>query len=287
MHWPPDHPILTDAPLRARMGGVAEVLTDWRLGSVLRHVAGRRIAVRVETADGPGVLKVFASPRARGAARRLRLLLGSHAAAVVPAIRGVDRAGHVLVTGWVGGVPLHELDGDRFVDACHGAGGALRRLHGSGARLDRTWTCHDEVAHLRRTLPQSLAHLLPLAMRVAAPLATSPLVSAHRDFHLKQAVAAPGGVRLIDLDDAAQAPAALDVGNFLAHLRADQALGTRSAAATGAARRAFLTGYGERCEHDERWEWLALLRLAGLAVTRESGREAAHALARATEEMAA
>ena len=76
--------------------------------------------------------------------------------------------------------------------------------------------------------------------------------------------------RWIDLDDAAMAPAGLDVGNFVAHLRRDHAFGLRGADETRDAIEGFLDGYGEAPADLAAWERLSLIRLAGLATSRHN-----------------
>lgn len=103
--------------------------------------------------------------------------------------------------------------------------------------------------------------------RAAPPAHAKRLVPAHRDFHDGQILAAGGGLVLVDLDTACHAPAELDVGNFLAHLRLRALEGND--ARWGRINSAFLSGYAESAGHDAiepgrlRWyEAGALLRLA-------------------------
>ena len=94
----------------------------------------------------------------------------------------------------------------------------LARLQACGVLLDREWTA------LRESTPCP-ADSGPGGTAWSPPPPDAP-VPAHRDLHAAQVVVAPGAVRLIDLDEAAMAPAGLDVGNFLAHLDRDAALGS-------------------------------------------------------------
>lgn len=285
MLWPPDHPARRDAALEPWLDGAAEICPEGRFQSTLRHLAGRRVAVRVTTPSGPLVLKVFATPRARGNHRRLTLLAGSRAAGLVPHSRGADASGHVALIEWAVGSPLDRLTGGRLIAGCAVAGEALARLHGSGAVLDRRWTAEHEVALLRRQAVRATAPLMDTAAEVARRLADEPLVSAHRDLHPPQVVVGWEGVRLIDLDDAAMAPAALDVGNFVAHVRHSAVIGACSPAIAAAAASAFLAGYG-RIEGDmEAWSWLSMVRLAGLAESRHGRPDWTRRLLRAAREI--
>lgn len=76
-------------------------------------------------------------------------------------------------------------------------------------------------------------------------------------------------LRFIDLDDAAMAPRGLDVGNFVAHLRKQAAIGQRwPPAVIDVAISAFIDGYGTPRDNLECWERLSLAPLAALAETR-------------------
>jgi Ser/Thr protein kinase RdoA (MazF antagonist) len=144
----------------------------------------------------------------------------------------VGPAGHAGLLEFVPGKPLRELSGQAFVAACEQVGLALARLQASDAELDRVWTAQDEIDHLQR-------HRGSHGRCWRSPGGRS-VVPAHRDLHLAQVVVAAGAVRLIDLDDATMAPAGLDVGNFLAHLDQEGAVGNRpgdEVAAAAAARR--------------------------------------------------
>ena len=286
MQWPPDHPALADAALAPWIGGAAELCPAGRIDATLRHLPGRRIAVRVRTPLGPAVLKVFANPRARGNHRRLARLAASGAAGLVPRSHGADASGHVALAEWVPGTPLDRAEGGRLIAGCAVVGEALAALHRSGAELDRRWASGEELALLRRQSVPLTAVWMTTAAHVAERVAGEPLVSAHRDFHPSQVVLGGEGVRLIDLDDAAMAPPALDVGNFVAHIRRAGVIGVHPPAIAAAAASAFLAGYG-RVEGDvEAWAWLSMIRLAGLAQARHGRPDEARLLLRAAAETA-
>ncbi len=270
MHWPSEHPVHQDGSLAGLIDAADELCPDARAGHVLRHVPGRRMAVFVDTSDGPGVLKMFATPRARGNHRRLAMLAGTSASPCVPTSRGCDRTGHVGLVSWQPGRTLHDLTDDEWASGCAGAGAALAMLHASGATFDRAWSAADECEHLRRFADGPEGGLIARADSLGERLDGDELVSAHRDFHPKQVVIDAGDPHLIDLDDAAMAPAALDVGNFLAHLTQEAVLGLRPRRAVDTARAGFLESYGDIDADIEVWEWLTLLRLAALARTRHA-----------------
>ena len=268
MHWPVDHPANTDPALRTWAEGAQELCPEASVVTVLRHLPGRRVASLVETTRGRGVLKVFASPRARGNHRRVGSLRCSSAGHLVPEPWGVDDAGHVSLVAFIVGQVFDCLDDDRFVKTAEVAGRALRKLHDSGAVLDRTWTVDNELRLLVKTATATTQTCVDLAVARVAHLAGEPLVSTHRDCHSKQLVSTATGVCWIDLDDAAMAPSGLDVGNMVAHLRRDRLLGKRSPTVSVQAIASFRSGYGETASDLDSWEQLSLVRLAGLEDTR-------------------
>ena len=216
------------------------------------------------------VIKVFASPRARGNHRRLEALARAGLTDVVPASLRVDDSGHVGVLDYRPGTVLDSVDDATFVPACAAAGRTLARLHASSAPLDRVWGHDAETAQLLRRAPASTRARAERAAALPVDEA-APLVCTHRDFHPRQVVVDDGRpvrVAFIDLDDAAMAPAGLDVGNMTAHLRREAVCGRRTRAVAEAAIEAFLSGYGAPPADLVTWEVLALTRLAGLAETR-------------------
>ncbi len=266
--WPADHPLITDPALREWADGVREVGADLLPVRMLRYLPGRRVTSLCQSATGElFVVKVFAGPRARGNERRLQALAATMGNAV-PEPRGCDAAGHVAVIRWQPGTVFDQLDDAPFVAAAASIGRVLRALHGSGAVLDRTWAWHDEIALLERRLSADLRGELEQLRAATAHLAEAELAPAHRDFHPRQVVIGRDGPALIDLDDAAMAPQSLDLGNFVAHLLRDAAIGERSWWATNEALSAVVDGYGGAADDHELWVRLALLRLAGLAETR-------------------
>ena len=273
MPFPADHPAVLDPALAEWAAGLDEAVPEAAPGHVLRHLPGRRIAVLTEAAGKSVVVKVFASPRARGNARRLLALAVTPVADLVPAVVGCDHAGHVLaVTYREGTIPDH-LPDSTYAGHFADIGRALRALHDSGAELDREWGRDEEVAQLVRRHVWATAQLVHDLDATTLWLRDLPTVPSHRDFHPRQVVVTPdGGIALIDLDDAAMAPRGLDVGNMLAHLVRERVTGRRPAAVTAAATAAFLDGYGSSDDLDPRameaWTTLSLVRLAALAETR-------------------
>jgi hypothetical protein len=275
MQWPEDHPLHLDGALAVHRDAASSlcdsVVPGARLVEELRSVAGRRVVSLLLDGDRFVVCKVFKSPRARGNHRRLTELKRSPAAPIVPQTLGVDSTGHVWLVEHLAGSTWDECDDDRFVGAADTLGRALRSLHTSGAELDRAWTIDDELTQLTRRAPEATAAAVAdICVRVERLGACrGPLVSGHRDCHPKQAVVDDGGtVRWIDLDDAAMAPAGLDLGNMIGHLWRDLVLGRRPVEVCAAAIDGVLAGYAAIPEDLELWVELSMLRLAGLATTR-------------------
>jgi hypothetical protein len=275
MHWPADHPLETDDALRPFEPAAAGLADGSRVIRVLRHLDRRRVATLIEReSDGrKAVLKVFASPRARGNHRRLRVLAASSAASIVPTSLGVDRQGHAHLVSYHPGRELVELSDADFVNGCRQVGVALRRLHDCGAVLDRSWGWPQESAQLARQALPSTRGAVDQLLDAAPDMDAADWVCAHRDCHPGQVIVEPtGDVRWIDLDDSAMAPRSLDVGNMVAHLRRENLRGARDVEVAAAAERHFLDGYraasAVALTDLDRWIDIAMLRLAALAAAR-------------------
>ncbi|MCM6764291.1 hypothetical protein NB037_17885 [Rathayibacter sp. ZW T2_19] len=212
-----------------------------REGAVVVHRPGRRAVVR--SADGRSFLKVLRPHAAPG-------VVAAHASAEVFAagfdlprvlhraddpdglVRFAALPGRTLLE--VGSDPRTTPERWRAVWERWAEGWALLPPapaelpeHGPAAESDvvATW-----AAHAATQLPaHERAQVLAAAARVSESLVAAPaepLVLAHRDLHDKQLLAADdGSLALLDLDTAARAEAALDLGNLRAHLRLRTAQG--------------------------------------------------------------
>lgn len=149
------------------------------------------------------------------------------------------------------GVWLPELVEDEFVAGVEAAGNALRKLHTSSLRVPERYGVDDEIRLLERWVAlfgEFHPHLNRLALEtlafVRAGLERSRTFEptlAHRDFYEKQILIDSGRVIMVDFDTLCQSDPAIDIGNFLAHLKlaALQREGQLSQA-----EEAFLEGYG-------------------------------------------
>jgi len=292
MRWPADHPVRTDPALQPWADNAAAVAAGWTGLTVLRHLPGRRSATLVERAGQRAVLKVFASPRARGGARRLAQLEGSSAAGIVPSLLGTDPDGHALMVTYHEGTELDQLPDEAFIAGCRTLGARLRELHDCGVEPDRRWGWRREVELLSRNNDLFDVPAVLVARGLGPDLDGGDWVCAHRDCHPRQAVFdAAGRGRWIDLDDVAFAPRALDIGNMIAHLRRECLRGRRRAAVVTSAEQQFRDGYDVSGTVSQRqldgWTDVATLRLAVLAVTRHGDPELSRQLLGAVHEVSA
>lgn len=157
------------------------------------------------------------------------------------------------------------------------AGRALAWLHGIPVEgpPPPDWTLADETATLRDALaraggarPDLAARLAALGDDLAAALAALPAVpptGIHRDFYPHQVILDGTRAWLLDLDLFARGDPAIDIANFIAHLRE---LGLRShgnAQALAGQERAFRLGYSEIASAPPDPERIALLARVSLA----------------------
>ena len=234
---------------------------------VLRHKPGRRclIGYHLQTGGGEGLerLVVLGKVRAKGLDGRSfttqKLLFqrtpqasGNHDLRVAEPLGVIPELDMWLqrrIPGRTLTTLLGHPDAGRFVVA---AARALRKLHQTGVPAQRRHTLSDELSNLVRRLEQvaaarpawaaRLARLAAACCRRAEVMDRAPTASVHRDFYPDQVLVAGDGVYLLDFDLYAEGDPALDVGNFLAHLR-ELAIRRGDAAALAAEEQAFLRTY--------------------------------------------
>jgi aminoglycoside phosphotransferase (APT) family kinase protein len=281
--------------------------------TVVRHKPGRRCLLRYEVrvgADGEERRetlygKVFASGRGAQVYERLRVVAA--AAACGPDVAIPEPVGYVaplklLVQRAVPGEPAHQslLDGDESLAA--GIADALHALHESGVALDRRHDLDDELAPLAgrverlaaldRRLASAARRCLELA-RLRAELPWSWRARpVHRDFYHDQVLVRADGLSILDWDDAAMAEPAVDVANFLAHLRLLALQTTGTPEALDGVSAAFADRYRQLdADLDPDLVRLlagtTLLRLAGIHLPRPRGRLLARRLLEQSEHLLA
>jgi aminoglycoside phosphotransferase (APT) family kinase protein len=208
--------------------------------TVVRHKPGRRCLLRYDVRVGLDrdarretfYGKVFASGRGSQVHERLRAV--ASVAACGPQVSIPEPVGYVrplklLVQRAVPGEPCDSrlLAGDKALAAR--IANALHSLHESSARLERHHRLGDELAPLAGRVER-----LAAASSVLAPRARRCLElverragrswswrsrPVHRDFYHDQVLVHDEGLSVLDWDDAAMSEPAVDVANFLAHLR--------------------------------------------------------------------
>ncbi|MGH9943245.1 MAG: phosphotransferase, partial [Pyrinomonadaceae bacterium] len=208
----------------------------WRVG-------GRNVAVLKAYVSGD-YEAARANARAFESRGRLRLaqLLGDS-----------DRRG-VLAFEWLEGKPLSGMISAPDFDpsAIATVGAALVELHaqhpGNLVRLERK----TEAAGLLRLARwmgdvwPRLAHQADdLASRIADQLLAAPSVCTpiHGDFYARQVLVADGMAAILDLDRAAYAEPAQDLGKFIAHVERDSLRGDFSPNRAAQIKEALLEGY--------------------------------------------
>jgi hypothetical protein len=261
--------------------------------AVVRHKAGRRCTLSYALSDGSRVFgKTYATRRARRVYESTRLLAA--AGAPVPAALGWDERDDLIVLAPLAGAPVARriAAGDEEIGVA--AAQLLHRLHTCGVSLARRHELADELRPLQDRV-ESLSAAAPFAaaparrcLGLAGAGAELPwqwrAFPSHRDFYEDQLVLGPGGLVVLDADDAAMSEPALDVANFSAHLRL---LGMRrdvDAPGPAAVRRAFLRRYSALDPGLDRrlvvfLEGTTLLRLAEIHLERAGANFAERLLA--------
>ena len=302
----PQLAVLTDpaqiAPVLAQARG-ERVLID--SVAVVRHKPRRRCTLRLDLAVGPPgaerlerlYAKTYSSERAPRVYRSLRSM--SQAKAFGPTVTVPEPVGclealktvlHREVKGQPAGPAL--LAGDEELSARIAT--AIHTLHTCDVQLDRDRSLADEVSALRGrvdALAEASPSLAEPARRcLAASEAEAARVTAwrrrpvHRDFYPEQILVQGSRLAVLDLDDVAMSEPALDVANFLAHLRLLD-LEHGCSGAVDAAASAFLARYMELDPALDPslvrlLEGATLLRLACIHLPREDGEQLAKSLLR-------
>jgi Ser/Thr protein kinase RdoA (MazF antagonist) len=201
--------------------------------AIVRHKAGRRCTLRYDVLIGsrrrPERLfgKTFASERGPRVHKTVAAIAAARACgeAALPEPVAYVRPLKLLLQRGVPGVPVRSslLAGDR--DLVVAIAEVLAALHASGVELDRRHGLADELDVLRSRLEQ-LARDRPRARQCLARIQAAALTPlewrlrpVHRDFYHDQLLVDGGRLAVLDFDDAAMSEPAVDVANFLAHLR--------------------------------------------------------------------
>ena len=215
---------------------------------VLAWKPERRAVFRVTRGDTPIAL---VKCHARSAAAQ------SHAASLAlaalpfttPTVRGVNARRGVLAYDWIAGTPLTHASVSPT--QCVEAGRLLAQLHATrpSGLADRAPGQAERLRSALGTLAVILPDAFDRAMRALDALAVrrdprGPTVPVHGDFYVKQLLATPDGLALLDFDEAAMADAHDDLAIFLAHVERDVARGVLAEARGEEIADAFVDGYG-------------------------------------------
>ena len=225
----------------------------------------------------PAAMYRFTLPRSFGSRPELQLSL-------LEAVPGEAQIGPVLKARLRGRPAPDALPLEEMVATC---GYVAALLHGSGVELGRARTLDDELAGLRSQIAMARQFVPSFGdraqswlERIAALAEQSEplkLCLSHGDFKHEQLLFDGAGSGLVDFDAMCQAEPALDLGKFLAHLRAEarkiQARASVSSPLGEELAEQFLRAYvraaGDQVEDERRlrirttlYETIALLRLA-------------------------
>lgn len=219
----------------------------------LAYKPGRRFAGAVLGAGGErAVLKLY-SRSAYAARAWAEGMLASSAGMRTPSLLGRSDRHRAVLLEWLPGAMLGDLLRAPALptSALTLAGAALAELHAQPAGGFETRRV-DAGARGLAALADTLGFLLPerasavtgQALRLSEQLsAPGDLVPVHGDLHAKQLVLDGDRIGLLDLDRAALAPRAEDLGNLFAHIERDEVLGRLPPGRSDEVAQALLAGY--------------------------------------------
>jgi len=270
----------------------------WRVVGVdvVKHKLGRRcsLAYTVEGPSGRGRLFAKTFKNDRGASIFVNMAKFAQAIAqkelVVPRPLGYLPDIKLLVTEFLEGqsmaVALYE---GRSEEPARRMATAIAVLHGCGVACARKWNPAKEIRNTAEWVtglygrspaaPGRGRVLLQALESWSGLLPSDPETPVHRDFYPEQIWDCGCATALLDLDDTRSGDPAMDLGNFLAHLRLRPMQFPETARGCERARPAFLDEYlrlrpdqEEDRSFQERvrfYEATALLRLSGVYGARD------------------
>jgi aminoglycoside phosphotransferase len=249
---------LTTLPLLAGRSGTLDRLVG-RPSVTPRLVAySAERSASAECAGEDGRVLAYAKVHTSGVAERERRRLEDARAAEseclrVPRVVGTSALDGALAIEAVEGRSLESLDEAELPDALRRLGCALATLHEHSPLpaerfqrldIDRLAKAVSMIARARPDAGPAAAELLA---RLLGDLddAAGPHVYLHGDANLRNALFDDERVTLIDFEDASAGPAAADLGQVLARLRAARLIGRISATTEEELAAALLDGYAE------------------------------------------
>ena len=193
-------------------------------------------------------------------ARKTSKAFTSQVALHVPERLGRSNRHRAVSFGWSAGRMLHELfrQGAEATESIELVANSLAELHERStdklnirtrkAVAESIASVGDYIACLNPPLGETAEEI---GRRLVSHLKRQPEVRRpiHGDFYAKQVVAQRGRVAILDFDSAVLDDPAADLGNFIAHLEADDLLERLSPARSAEIRHAFMAEY-ERVTSD-------------------------------------
>lgn len=224
--------ILYSEGMKRLLGDRPFTLTD--PPQLFRHKTGRRAVAEFPATPSPLIAKMShksLKPGIRELYRDLRYagLNGSGIDELeVPELLGADqRLGLMLMPKLPGALVMSE--GFDTEDALTRTGRALAKIHLSGVEVRQHWGMEDEAkvlgdalakaSSLRPANARELARISARANNALAATAPVQPVLIHRDFYQEQVLVTENKISLLDFDLASMGDPAVDLGNFIAHLR--------------------------------------------------------------------
>jgi Ser/Thr protein kinase RdoA (MazF antagonist) len=170
----------------------------------------------------------------------------------VPRVLAYSSSLHILVLQAIEGKRIADLQGDELEQGVHAMGRALGSFHSTPVNAEMQCFTRLDPDHLQEAAA-TIAFVRPeaafLVQRLTERLCStymktnSPAVRVHGDVHPKNGLLCGGRVIMIDLDQAGLAPAAADLGSFLAALRYEVITRSLPQARESVLAEAFLAGY--------------------------------------------
>ena len=249
---------LTTLPLLAGRSGTLDRLVG-RPSVTPRLVAySAERSASAECAGEDGRVLAYAKVHTGGVAERERRRLEDARAAEsdclrVPHVIGTSALDGALAVEAVAGRSLESLDEAELPDALRRLGCALATLHERSPlptdrfqRLDIDRLA-EAVSVIARARPDAGPAAAELLARLLGDLddAAGPHVYLHGDANLRNAIFDDERVTLIDFEDASAGPAAADLGQVLARLRAARLIGRIPESTEAELAAALVDGYAE------------------------------------------
>lgn len=292
-----------------RGAGVVSARESVLSAALVRYKAGRRALTDYSIGNGGNIRYLIGKYRAKGLDKRSYLIqkqlwrsgFNPKAPVSVPEAVGALPELHTWFQNRVNGQSIGDIlmPANRRLDFLGRAvARAIHALHQSRVAQNLElpcWTPSDEMAILQQRLAEAQAKLPQFAGRIAAvsegcatlagQLPDAPQVSLHRDFYQDQVLelyGSPGHIVLLDLDLVCQGPAALDAGNYIAHIQelALRHYGSANALSVHetAFRTAFLAAGTAKAEEVETYTTLSLARHIAISTLFENRAHTTEAL---------